>query len=64
LIYRNLISALVVGLVSFGTGFQAYTDLGKLPDKFDILRISIPALVLMLNDIKSRITPTKGEKSA
>ena len=56
-VFRIAVSALLVALISFGNGLQTLIAEGKIPTKWELIAVGIPALVLALNDVKSRITP-------
>ena len=59
--FRTLISALVVGFVSFGNTLQAAISNGAEPTKWQLYSAIIGGAILFLNDIKSRITPVSQE---
>ena len=60
MIFRTLISALLVGAVTFGNTLQTAVSGGQPPTKWQVYSAAVGAAVLFLNDIKSRITPTKN----
>ena len=58
--FRTLISSLLVGIVSTGNSLQIGMANSQPPTKWQIYSAVIGGVVLALNDIKSRITPTKN----
>ena len=60
MLFRILISALLVGIVATGNTLQAAITNGQPPTKWQVYSAVIGGIVLALNDIKSRITPTKN----
>lgn len=58
--FRTLTSALLVGVVAFGNTLQTAVSGGQPPTKWQIYSAIIGGIVLFLNDIKSRMTPTKN----
>jgi hypothetical protein len=61
MVFRMLISGLLVGVTAFGNTLQAAISDGSQPTKWQIYSAVIGGAVLMLNDIKSRITPSRNE---
>ena len=61
MLFRILISALLVGIVATGNTLQASITNGQPPTKWQIYSAVIGGIVLALNDIKSRITPINGK---
>jgi len=60
-LFRTFISALLVGVVSFGNTLQTAVSTGQAPTEWQFYSAVIGGVVLFLNDIKSRITPTNSE---
>lgn len=61
MLFRILISALLVGSTAFGNTLQAALSNGQQPTKWQVYSAVFGGVVLALNDIKSRITPI-GDK--
>ena len=61
--FRILVSGLISGGITFGTALQAATQDGLLPTKGVLIAAGIGGGLAVLNDIKSRITPTKSESN-
>jgi ABC-type uncharacterized transport system permease subunit len=60
-VVRTMISSLIVGFVAFGNTLQAAVSGGQEPTRWQIYSAVIGAVVLMLNDVKSRITPATAD---
>lgn len=60
-IFRVLISALIVGAAAFGNTLQASVSNGQPATSWQIKSALLGGIVLALNDIKSRLTPTPTE---
>lgn len=60
-ILRIIISALLVGFIAFGNTLQAAISNGQEPTKWQIYSAVLGGVILTLNDIKSRLTPTVKE---
>ena len=58
-ILRILISALLTGIVTFGTTSTAVTASGQEPTAWQIKLSVIGGIVTAANDIKSRLTPSQ-----
>lgn len=59
---RNTVSLLLTGVISFGSGMLLVMQDGKMPSMVQLWCAGITAAVLMGNDLKSRLTPTKTEE--
>jgi ABC-type uncharacterized transport system permease subunit len=57
MLFRNLISALLVGFVAFGNTLQVSISNGQEPTKWQFYSALLGGIMLAFNDIKSRITP-------
>lgn len=57
MLFRTLVSALLVGFVSFGNTLQTAVSNGEQPTKWQVYSAILGGVILFLNDIKSRITP-------
>ena len=60
--FRILISALVVGAISIGNSLQSALSSGISLTKWQVYSSVIGGIILMLNDIKSRLTPTETKE--
>jgi hypothetical protein len=58
---RNTVSLLLTGAISFGSGMLLVMQEGKMPTTVQLWCAGLTAAVLMGNDLKSRLTPTKRE---
>lgn len=59
---RNTVSLLLVGFISFGSAMLVVMQEGKLPTQVQVWCAGLAAGILMANDLKSRLTPTKLEE--
>lgn len=55
--FRVIISALVVGAISIGNNLQSIMSASITITRWQVISAMIGGVVLMLNDIKSRLTP-------
>ena len=55
--FRVIISAVVVGSIAMGNSLQVAIATGQSLTKWQVWSAIIGGIVLMLNDVKSRITP-------
>lgn len=60
--FRNAISMLTVGIMSFSDRFVELIKDGAPPNKWRLIASLVIVLGLMLNDLKSRITPTEDDE--
>lgn len=60
--FRVIISALVVGAIAIGNSLQLALSNGTNITRWQVYSALIGGTVLMLNDIKSRLTPPEGSK--
>lgn len=58
--FRVFISALLVGCVTTGNAIQVVLQDGKPPSKWQLYSAVLGGMLLFLNDIKSRLSPTNG----
>ena len=58
--FRVVISAVVVGAIAMGNSLQAAMATGQPLTKWQMWSAVVGGLVLMLNDIKSRLTPPEA----
>ena len=58
--FRVIISALVVGAIAMGNSLQAAMATGLPVTKWQAWSAIVGGIVLMLNDIKSRLTPPEA----
>ena len=61
MLFRTLVSAILVGTISFGNGIQTIMQDGNVPTKWQFYSVLAGSVVLFLNDIKSRLTPTNDK---
>ena len=59
-IFRVFISALLVGCVTTGNAIQVVLQDGKAPSKWQLYSALLGGVLLFLNDVKSRLSPTNG----
>ena len=55
--FRVIVSALVVGAISIGNSIQSALSSGGPASRWQVYSALIGGIILMLNDIKSRLTP-------
>ena len=58
--FRVAISALVVGVIAMGNSLQASMSTQQPLTKWQVYSAIIGGIVLMMNDIKSRLTPPES----
>ena len=61
---RTSVSALVVGAVAVGDTLQTAMTSGQPVTKWQVWSAILGGAVLMLNDVKSRLTPTESVQTA